>query len=342
MLSIYFRVTVFCSVMMLASCTTIRREAGYPGGNLGYASDRKILFAQGHEQRVQRDLVILTLLAPLVAETATTPLEARLSAERIRATYANLNILKTAAGKCAISRGKITKDNSLGLTLASCDIPVDKLTKDPLSETALTFETVSFEVAKSLNNTLKQAYDNLNLRLRVNSVTALSPSDILKTVLQARHLLPIAMKYFATYRDVTSILSASVVQSCNDGQVAYNNLPPPVDRDEKPKNWKYKAVCGEMGDELTNYLGRSRTADNSLASEEVPIRKVYDASRKAINLGLNWRFDEKHAAALIYHIDRTCAKLEKLQEIEFKKEEVTKCQLKETPQAGKFLKQFEL
>ena len=194
--------------LLLLSCSLIGREAGYPGGNLGYAADRKILFAQGHDQRVQRYLVTLAILAPLISETAATPIEAKLSAVRINGIYAKLNVLKKAADKCRLSIVD-EEGNWLDLKLLTCEVP-----KAGLQESALSFESVSFDVAKSLNAALKQAYDNLNLRQRITNVMALSPSDVLRTVLRARHLLPIAMKYFATYRDVTAILSASVLESC--------------------------------------------------------------------------------------------------------------------------------
>jgi len=183
-------------------------------------------------------------------------------------------------------------------------------------------------VAKSLNNALKQAYDNLNLRKRVSNITSLSPSEILKTVLRARHLLPVAMKYFATYRDVTSILSASVLESCVRERQAYITA-------EKLETWRSADDCAKTGKMVTNYLQRSRTVDSDVARDEKPIRAIYNASRGAINSGLQWRFTKKHVAALIFHIDRTCLKLAKLQEIEGETN-VTDCQLSGSTNAKAF------
>lgn len=293
-----------CSSLLLgASCSIIEREAGYPGGNLGYGSDRKILFAQGHDQRVQRYLVTLSLLAPLIAETAETPIEAKLSAERIDAIYDKLHTLKNAADNCRLAQVPET-ENYLKLNLKSCAV-----TDAGLKENALAFETISFDVAKSLNNALKQAYDNLNLRKRVTNVTSLAPSEILKTVLRARHLLPVAMKYFATYRDVTTVLSASVLESCVKERAT---LPEGFDLSK----WRSADKCSQTGNLVSNYLTRTRTVDASVAREEKPIRQIYKASKDTINTGLNWQFSRKHVAALMFHIDRTCLKLKKLQEID--------------------------
>ncbi len=316
------RVGVLSTVLLASSCSVIEREAGYPGGNLGYASDRKILFAQGHDQRVQRYLVTLALLSPLIAETAETPIEAKLSSERIDAIYEKLGALRKAAENCRLARNP-EEPNYLNLGLEGCDVD-----ENGVGENALAFETISFDVAKSLNNALKQAYDNLNLRKRVSNITALAPSEILKTVLRARHLLPVAMKYFGTYRDVTAILSASVLESCVIEKRAY-------DEADKLDKWRSSDECQKTGDLVTNYLQRSRTVDSDIARQEKPIREIYNASRDAINSGLDWKFTKKHVAALIFHVDRTCLKLVKLQEIEGSTD-VTDCQLSGSKNAKAF------
>ena len=84
------------AVCLAASCTIIAREKGYPGGNIGYAADQQ-LFARGHEQRVARYVVAMALISPLIAETAETPIEAKLSAERLDAMYGRLARLLAAA-----------------------------------------------------------------------------------------------------------------------------------------------------------------------------------------------------------------------------------------------------
>lgn len=325
-MSVFLRIALLSSLLFATSCSVIEREAGYPGGHLGYGSDRKILFAQGHDQRVQRYLVTLSLLAPLIAETAETPIEAKLSAERIDAIYDKLQTLRKAASNCELAQVPET-ENYLKLNLKNCEVGADGI-----AENALAFESISFDVAKSLNNALKQAYDNLNLRKRVSNVTSLAPSEILKTVLRARHLLPVAMKYFATYRDVTAVLSASVLESC---VLEKRRLTTP----EQLKNWRSADTCAQTGRLVSKYLSRERTLDASVAREEKPIRQIYQASKDTINTGLNWQFSQKHVAALIFHVDRTCLKLLKLQEIEGETE-TTDCRLSESDKAKAFFSEY--
>jgi len=45
----------------------------------------------------------MALLSPLIAETAATPIEAKLSAERIDAIYDKLSTLRKAAENCRLS-----------------------------------------------------------------------------------------------------------------------------------------------------------------------------------------------------------------------------------------------
>lgn len=88
-MNIFLRAAAFSLFLVSASCTTIKREAGYSGGNAGFVADRALLFAKGHKERVASYMVSLTLLAPLITETAQTPTEAMLSAQRINAMYSS-------------------------------------------------------------------------------------------------------------------------------------------------------------------------------------------------------------------------------------------------------------
>ncbi len=266
------------------------------------------------------------MLSALVSETAATPIEAKLSAERINAIYDKLGVLQAAANQCRLTTVPITASNTIGLDLDNCNVGVKGLPAN-----ALAFETISFDVAKSLKNALKQAYDNLNLRKRVSNVTALSPSEILKTVLRVRHLLPVAMKYFATYRDVTAVLSASVLESCNTGRLTH---APNVG-----ETWTFEAACKDTEKKVTDYLTRGRIVSDDLAPKDKPIRAIYKSSHDAINAVLNWKFSTKHVAALMFHVDRTCLKLVKPQEIE-SSTGATDCRLSKSKPAKGFFGEY--
>lgn len=85
----------------LSACDAIKREAGYPGGNIGFYADERLYRAHTHEQRVDRQLILLAVLAPLAAQTAQTGEDARLSIESINSVYRGLSRLKEIVGTCS-------------------------------------------------------------------------------------------------------------------------------------------------------------------------------------------------------------------------------------------------
>lgn len=282
----------FAILCLLPSCDLVSREAGYPGGNLGYLADRNILFAKGHEQRLNRYFVALALMAPLMAETAQNPSDAKLTSERINELYRNMAKLHKAAQKCALPTKNISQDK----LAAECQ---DLADGEP---TALSFESLSFTVAKSMNDALKQSYDNLDIRANAERVLALDPTEILKTVLRARHLIPVLQEFLSGYRDVTIVFGQSIASSC---ERQYENLT----KETKPKNVQ-QVACLAVTDKFTALLQtRTRTIDRDIAKNERPIRDVYKASEKALNAGLDWKLQSSHRLALLYHINKACNRL---------------------------------
>lgn len=284
-------------IFSMAACSVIGREAGYPGGNLGYVADRHTIFAQGPVQRVDRYLLSLALLSPLIAETADTSTEARISAERIAQMSGRLARLKTAAEVCKrTAKSETTLDNLV------CETEIFKV--DPVTgladvRTAFNFETQSHEVARSLFEATKTALDNLNIRTRARNLAGLSPTELFRNILRARFLIPVAQRYFATYRDVTIVLASSVVQSCN-GVAAC----------------KVGNNDAEVQKAYAELLNRVRTGDDDIAEQERPIAALFSASEDYIDAGHFWTFNEVHASALIAHIDKACVRLLKLQEVD--------------------------
>jgi len=144
--------------VVLASHSTFKREAGYPGGAFGHAADRYTIFAQGQSQRVNRYLVTLALLLPLIVITADTPTEAKVSAERINQMYSRLDALKIASDTCARSaksQTRIANDQTMEkpvLDMFNCDVTdfkVDSKTGLANVRTSFGFETAGHEVARS-------------------------------------------------------------------------------------------------------------------------------------------------------------------------------------------------
>lgn len=287
--------TAFFIAIVLIGCSTIKREAGYPGGNFGYLADRHALFAKGHEQQVNRYFVTLALLTPLVAETVETPSEAKLSAERIKYLYKNIEKLQEASKKCTLPKLTVTPTVS-EIELGNCDI--NKAAS--LDGSALSFESLSFEVSKSLNDALKQSFDNLEIRSNASKVIALEPTELLKTILKARHLIPVLLRYLSAYRDVSIIFGQSVAESCDN----------PLGND------KLERACDQVAVSFGELINRSRNTDEDVARQERPISAVFNAGEQALNAGLDWQLTPLHRVALLNHVNRACKKLDALAKID--------------------------
>ena len=123
-------------------------------------------------------------------------------------------------------------------------------------------------MAKSLNGALKQAFDNLEIRSNAKKAIALDPSEILKTILKARRLVPILQRYLATYRDVALIFGQSTATSCQ----AMATLP------------KY---CAPVISRFETLINRTRAQDSDVAKHQRPIKDVFDAGSVALNNGLD-------------------------------------------------------
>ncbi len=275
----------------LASCSFIEREVGYPGGNLGYLADRNTLFAKGQEQRVNRYLVSLALIAPLVAETARTGTEAKLSSSAIELLYGNIAKLKAAASLCKLPTHSVSGDAKPGDIAIVCTANTVKANVN----TALNFESLSFEVANSLGDALKQAFDNLEIKANVKRIIALDPSEILRAVLGARRIIPILMDYLATFRDVTIVFGQSVVSSCSN-----NEIP----------------ACSPVTKSFVNLI--NRPADESLeqVTAQRPIHDIYSTSKAAIAAGLDWKLEQWQVVALLQNVNRACRKLEAIARVD--------------------------
>ncbi len=283
-------------VSLLQGCTAISREAGYPGGNVGYLADRHTLFAKGQEQRVNRYLIMLALLTPLVAETVETTSEARLSAERITVLYKDIEKLRAASKLCSLPSRVSEKPSVDDIIIGdSCTQQIAATSEG----TAYSFESLSFDVAKSLNGALKQAFDNFEIRSNAKKAIALDPSEILKTILKARRLVPILQRYLATYRDVALIFGQSTATSCQ----AMATLP------------KY---CAPVISRFETLINRTRAQDSDVAKHQRPIKDVFDAGSVALNNGLDWTLTSPQRVALLQHVNRACAKLDALAQIDDK------------------------
>ncbi len=296
---------IFFIVFLFGGCSLLSREAGYPGGNVGYLADRHALFAKGHQQQVNRYYVTLALLAPLVTETVGTTTEAKLSAERIGYLYQNIEKLRQASGKCKLV--DITTETEEATSHCS------KETAGSLDGSSLSFETLSYEVSESLNDTLKQAFDNLEIRSNASRVASLEPTEILKTILKSRHLVPVLIKYLSAYRDIAVVFGTSIITSCHHTASS-----------EQSK--KLANACQDVRVSFDNLTNRTRITDAKIARKERPISEVFQSGKIALNVGLDWKLENFQKAALIHHVNRACKKLDALARID--DESFTGCTVK--------------
>lgn len=298
------RIFFVCSIFILVQgCSVISREAGYPGGNVGYLADRHTLFARGQNQQVNRYFVTLSLLAPLIAETVQGSGEAKLSAERISDLYGDIERLEAAAKRCTIPNNltKESKIQEVRLSEATCS----NADAGNIDGSALSFESLSFEVNKSLSDALKQAFDNLDIRANAARIIVLEPTEILKTVLKSRHLVPVLLRYLSSYRDISIIFGLSIADSCNKTLDSY---PADPIADE----------CEQLAEKFGQLIDRTRESDSDIAGDERPIYHVFKAGEQALNGGLDWKISPKHRIALLHHVNRACNKLDALAKIDHK------------------------
>ncbi len=291
-------------------CTTVAREAGYPGGNLGFLADRHSVFAKGQKQQINRYILALALLAPLVSETVEGSSEAKLSAERIHDLYGNILKLEKASQSCTLPKANSGQpDTPIKLSMGNCS----EEKAQSQTGSALSFETLSFEVARSLNGALKQTYDNLEIRANSSRVLALEPTEMFKTILKTRHFVPVILRYLSTYRDVSIVFGLSIAESCDAHKGTDGTI--------KPKN--LGTACKDVTDSYAALINRTRTADTDVARQERPISDLFKAGKKALDAGLDWNLTKLHRAALIYHVNRACKKLDALAKIDY--EDFTGC-----------------
>jgi len=276
---------------VLSGCSLIKREAGYPGGNLGFLADRTSYFAAGQVETANRFLVAMALVVPLVDETVKTSSEARISAERVKELYKSVAKLEEAARKCPLV-------NQGGVVRSTCIGPNSNITED----SSFTFESISFEVVESLSDALEQSYDNLGIEGGVKNITSFDPGDVLETIIAARRLIPVLLNYLATYRDVIIIVGASINESC--------------EAVKDTRNPAQTAACARLNTALNALIARKRTQSFDAARDEVPIIEVRRASRAVLSLGVRWTLSDVYRNALLQHVNRSCKRLDALAKVD--------------------------
>lgn len=111
---------ILCAALaVIAACAPIKREAGYPGGNIGYYADQRLYLAQSHQQRLDRNLVVLALLAPLAAHTAQTEDDAEASIVAVNRVYKKLRFMSKALETCNFKDRYLSNGDTATLRIVS-------------------------------------------------------------------------------------------------------------------------------------------------------------------------------------------------------------------------------
>jgi len=298
----------------LGACEIVKTEAGYPGGNIGRLADKNFYVARDYNERIHRYILGLAFIAPLSAATAQTPEDAASSARYIAAVYEQVTLLQeTLKGDCSPFSKRFAADldaakSTPAVSDASITPPVGADGAESVKDTTkmrikarhcqdynkstatiFAFESHEFRVQRSLFNLTQQAADNLDLKSRLSSVSGLDSFQLLQLVLKTRKLVPVLMRYIATYRDLSVIFIDVVATACTD-----------------PENTRCKALRGSL--ENNFHIKGPISFDG-----ETPYRPLADALDQAKKIanepGVTIRLDKSHIAALVYHIDAACREL---------------------------------
>ena len=273
-------ILIICS---LASCSLIRREAGHPGGNIGYQADQRLIQASSYNQRVERYFISMAFLAPLLAATSQTGEEAKSSATAINGLYGSISAQHELLGlECA--------ENA-----ASCPLLTDHGT--------FAFETHTLATQRSLFRLSRQVVDNLNLKVNVNRLRGLSGTDLLRLTLKADRLVSVLMRYLATYRDMSVIMAHAMVAHC--GTAGGVTVTDADGTSRSVMEHECNRLRGYVGGEFLNAI-----SVNSNGDERYAISESLRLARQIAGAGFTggWLQDEHHKG-LIYHIDQVCSDL---------------------------------
>lgn len=197
-----------------------------------------------------------------------------------------------AADNCSLKsefEQNTKEDVRLGTVASGCELRKEENGTKVIQASGYAFETLSFDVVQSLNRAAKQAFDNLNVKVRVSNFADLNPRDLLNSILNARHLIPHLMKYLATYRDVSLVMGKAVVDGCAETN------------------------CTSLREAIADNFDRSRTSDFKEASDERPILKLLSEAKKEINNGFSWKMGIDQMQALVFYIDLACRVLYAIQ-----------------------------
>lgn len=267
---------VFAVVLLfsLAGCDVVRDEVGYPGGYPERVANERLFIARSQQQRADRYLMSLTILAPLAAGLAETPATANAAATMIEASYATLDDMHEAIAA-----------NCLGGSSNSCSD--GSLTNGKNTEFA--FESHSYAMQSNLYTLAKMVMNSSNLDDLADDIVEL---NLLGAVNGLRRAFPTMRQAFATYRDtVVTFADAVAYDTCDTGDCA--DLKAQVRQFRDGSALETSVVAAENGRSVSALIRSTR----KVIKDDNP----------------SWAFGKRHRAGLIYHIDEACKRLAAIQ-----------------------------
>ena len=303
-----------CVFLALSGCTVIRNEAGYPGGNAGKLSDKSFYVARNHEQRVDRFLIALALVAPLAEATSQSGEDAASTARYINGLYSSLMELRATLGSANCNFDDRFGEFAIGPPSAGEAQKIlvgdTNCTLRNTTDSAFTFESLSFDAQRSLFRLVRQSADNLNIRANLTSLSGLNPIDLLGKVWGLRALIPMMMEYLATYRDLSVIFADSLAVHCT------GLLP-----QDRP------AGCKRLVNSFANNLHDSVIILDDSNNPYLPIKRALkDALALADDPKMSgWELKPSHIAALLVHLDRSCEELFREQQADLADGDLVSC-----------------
>jgi len=229
-----------CLLASLAGCEAVRLDIGYPGGVVGHAIEPK-LPAFSQTSRVNRYLVGLAILSPLMAESVSDKDMAQQAAREINRSLASLAQLAEAA-----ARGRPADYKSAG---------------------EYAFETLEYDVQKAYYRAAKQVALNLDLDIDLADLATANPARLLGLLSRADGLFENSRRGAAAYRDTVTIVADAVLPADAIGASQrvreYHRLRTVAGADaagEKPVSAQYRALVKRLEEGANLMLDEPRIA----------------------------------------------------------------------------------
>lgn len=269
---------LLAAAVALGGCDSVQQETYSSGGFITQSYFDHLFPAVTHQQRFDRYLLTVSVLAPLTLETAGDAQQAAAAINRVNATYGSLHALLKAAESCKI-----------GEDCASVEITAGE-------PTAYAFEAAAYEVQSDLYFLSKELIVNLDLSESVQNIAQLDVSGLLAISKRFTELFPIARRGAATYRDGVILLADTVRASCSDH--------------ESKLTTEGQKACNTLKTQITGRYGAGSDLGGAF-----DIKTLLNAAKSAADRH-PWRMSPSQRKAAIYHIDRACARAFDFQKID--------------------------